>query len=100
RELLASADSPGTETVPGRAGVGVGAWTVGTCEQLTERALPTGAQSRDVQGETQLLGVSVGEIEKCVGVGHAQLAGPGPGPHDPVAGLDVSLADDPHVETG
>jgi hypothetical protein len=47
----------------------------------------------------QLGEIPSGEIQEGIGVGHAEV-GASRGPDDLVAGLDLSLTDDAHVETG
>ena len=77
-----------------------GAVTLGSGQQVAKRALPAGAQGGDLHGYAQLVLVAAGQVEQRVGVGHAQRVRAGAGLEDRIAGLDVPLGDDPHVEAG
>ena len=74
--------------------------TLGSGQQVAERALPAGAEGGDLQGGAQLVLVPAGQVEQRVGVGHRQRVRAGPRLDDRIAGLDVSLGDDPHVKAG
>src|SRR5262249_4333428 len=69
-------------------------------QQVAERALPARAQGGDLHGSAQLVLVPAGQVEQRIGVGHAQRVRAGPGLDDLIAGLDLPLGYDPHVEPG
>ena len=110
--VLAFGDDPGDEQLPeggprracpldwrDRCGV-VGSLAFRGGEQVTEGIAPAGAERRDAQGDPQPGAVVAREVQERVRLGHRQHARAGPGLDDLIAGLDVALGDDAHVEAG
>jgi hypothetical protein len=87
-------DAQRTEAVPGGLDRG------GPLDQVAERALPAGAQRAHAQQPTHRRDVGTGQVELCVGDGHADVLRRRADLDDVVARPHAPFPQNPEVEAG